>query len=297
MLQATIAALPPPAGIVPAPQHRATRAPLPLEETWRLASRDNSAAVVATRWKDSATGRRHLAAEAPADRHVISVALQRTRVRLTAERRELFDGVMAAGTVHLTRPSRRVEAVFHGPCDFIHLYVAGGCWQEPEDVVLRDPLAGPLARTLTEDTHASDPLYAESIARTLLLRLAALSRARPPAAALPKWRLKRVQDHVREHLGEAISLADIANAAGLSRSYFAAQFRAATGCRPHDYIAEQRIERAKEMLAGETTPIVQIALAVGFQTQAHFSTVFKRQTGTTPARYRLAQPDRIAAAA
>jgi AraC-like DNA-binding protein len=36
---------------------------------------------------------------------------------------------------------------------------------------------------------------------------------------------------------------------------------------------------------------VDVALAVGFQTQAHFSTVFKRLTGTTPARWRLAQFD------
>ena len=109
---------------------------------------------------------------------------------------------------------------------------------------------------------------------------------------MPKWRLKKVQDHVQAHLASPISLADLAGVAGLSRSYFAAQFRAATGCRPHEYVLEQRVERAKAMLAESGTPIIEVALAVGFQTQAHFSTVFKRLAGMTPARWRVAQLDR-----
>ena len=112
---------------------------------------------------------------------------------------------------------------------------------------------------------------------------------------MPKWRLKKVRDHVQAHLASPISLADLAGVAGLSRSYLAAQFRAATGCRPHEYVLEQRVEQAKAMLAESGTPIIEVALAVGFQTQAHFSTVFKRLAGMTPARWRVAQLDRTRA--
>jgi AraC family transcriptional regulator len=83
-----------------------------------------------------------------------------------------------------------------------------------------------------------------------------------------------------------ISLSDLANVAGLSRMHFAAQFRAATGYRPHDYLLYQRIESAKEILSGTDVPLAQVALTVGFHAQAHFSTVFKRLTGDTPARWR-----------
>ena len=76
--------------------------------------------------------------------------------------------------------------------------------------------------------------------------------------------------------------------AGLSRMYFAGQFRAATGYRPHDYLLHQRIESAKSMLSSTDMRLAEVALSVGFQAQAHFSTVFKRLTGQSPARWRRA---------
>lgn len=285
---------------------------LPLEPAWRripgidpgLRSGD---AVLASRWTDEASFPHRAEAQAPADRHVLGIALRRTRIRLTRGQHEIFDGVMAAGTMHVCGPSQRLVAEFRAPCDFVHLYIEDGCvarrgrlaeangrtgLHDLDGVVLRDPLAAQLAWSLTGGTQARDPLYVESIAWTLLLRLAALSVPRTEVCALPKWRLKKVQDHVQAHLASPISLADLAGVAGLSRSYFAAQFRAATGCRPHEYVLEQRVEQAKAMLAESGTPIIEVALAVGFQTQAHFSTVFKRLAGMTPARWRVAQLDR-----
>jgi AraC-like DNA-binding protein len=74
--------------------------------------------------------------------------------------------------------------------------------------------------------------------------------------------------------------------AGVSRMYFAAQFREATGLRPHEYVLRRRIGVAKQMLEGSEQPLVEIALGVGFQTQSHFTTVFKRMEGFTPHRWR-----------
>ena len=68
--------------------------------------------------------------------------------------------------------------------------------------------------------------------------------------------------------------------------HFAAQFRAATGCRPHEHLLQQRIETAQAMMSGSEVALVEVALSVGFQTQSHFTTVFKRVTGHTPARWR-----------
>jgi AraC-like DNA-binding protein len=109
---------------------------------------------------------------------------------------------------------------------------------------------------------------------------------RPTVHPLQKWRMKIVENFVDQNLDKPISLADLAKAAGLSPMYFAAQFRAATGLRPHDYLLQRRIERAKELLAVPNSRLIEIALEVGFQTQAHFTTVFKRFVGTTPARWR-----------
>lgn len=278
---------------------------LPFERAWRQltgidAGWSHDAPVFASRWADTATHRRRMDAAAPANCHVVSIALCRARVRLTCGPHQLFDGVMATGAAHVSGPSQQVTAEFLGACDFVHLYVANDRMARPDsipavcdagEVLLRDPLVGHLAQTLTEGAHARDPHYVESVARTVLLRLAALDVPRTGGCALPKWRLKRVQEHVEANLSGPISLADLADVAGLSRSYFAAQFRASTGCRPHDYVVEQRIDRAKAMLTGHETPIVEVALEVGFQTQAHFSTVFKRLTGTTPGRWRVTRRD------
>ena len=68
--------------------------------------------------------------------------------------------------------------------------------------------------------------------------------------------------------------------------HFAAQFRAATGYRPHQYLLLCRLERAKELMVDPSRSMLDIALDVGFHTQAHFTTVFKRLTGKTPGVWR-----------
>ena len=103
---------------------------------------------------------------------------------------------------------------------------------------------------------------------------------------LLKWRLKRVVEYVDAHLGGRITLASMAAAAGLTPMHFAAQFRSATGLRPHDYVLQRRIERARELLRDPRRALLDVALSVGFQTQAHFTTVFKRFVGAPPHRWR-----------
>lgn len=106
--------------------------------------------------------------------------------------------------------------------------------------------------------------------------------------SLQKWRLSRVVEYVDEHLNGKITLQDLAAVAGLSRMHFAAQFRAAVGMRPHQYLMKRRIERAEELLKQAEVSLVEVALTVGFQTQAHFTTVFKRFAGDTPYQWRSA---------
>ena len=278
------------------------------ERRWRrLAEDDESRAIetdiLVSHWVDSRTCCRTEHAVSSADRHIIGVALKTTRLKLRRGAVTIFDGIMPAGTLHVTGPSQSLTAEFYAPCDFIHFHVSSDYLRkrqlaarsdpsqpvrELNDLIIRDPLAEMLARTLIERGSAGDSLYAESVGQTLVMHIARLEPQRPTVNALPKWRLKRVQEHIDAHLDECISLADLARVAGLSRMHFAAQFRAATGYRPHDYLLYQRIESAKVKLSTTDMPLAEIALTVGFQAQAHFSTVFKRLTGETPARWRCA---------
>jgi AraC family transcriptional regulator len=111
------------------------------------------------------------------------------------------------------------------------------------------------------------------------------------AAALPKWRLTRVLAYIDANIDGSVTLANLSATAGLTRMHFARQFRAATGMRPHDYVLRRRIARAQQMLAVTSQDLIDIALSVGFKTQAHFTTVFKKLVGATPYRWRLEQLD------
>lgn len=106
--------------------------------------------------------------------------------------------------------------------------------------------------------------------------------------SLQKWRLKRVMQYIDDNLDAKVTLQHLAAVAGLSRMHFAAQFRTAVGMRPHDYLLKRRIDRAQELLLRADASLVDIALTVGFQTQAHFTTVFKRFAGDTPYQWRSA---------
>jgi len=151
-------------------------------------------------------------------------------------------------------------------------------------------------RALLPSEQAEEVLngfYTDAFHASLLNRLAALRETTAPDARrrvspLPKWKLRQVEAHVDANIGERITLADMAAAVRLSEMHFAAQFKLATGQRPHDYVVHRRIQEARRMLAETREPIVQVALAVGFQTQAHFTTVFKKVVGATPHRWRQA---------
>jgi AraC-like DNA-binding protein len=110
-------------------------------------------------------------------------------------------------------------------------------------------------------------------------------------AGLSNRRLARVLAYIDANIAEPITLSNLAAAAGLSRMYFARQFRVATGIRPHEYVLRRRIERSQQLLTATSDALVDVALSVGFQTQAHFTTVFRKIVGNTPRQWRRGQPD------
>lgn len=277
----------------------------PLERRWRQPSQHAGTAsedITISRWTSAQTGIRHEEARTPRDRYFLAIALKTSRVKLTRGRHTVFDGVMPAGTLYIGAPSQQLSAQFCAPCDFLHFHVSAGSYFPPlrpgagltapeglnDLVLLRDPFAEQLAKALTEPGHSADREFARCIGRTLAMHIARRELPHAKVNALPKWRLRRVEEYVGTHFDHCITLSVLAKIAGLSRMHFAAQFRVATGYRPREYLLHQRIERAKSLLSNSETALAEVALTVGFSTQAHFSTVFKRITGETPARWRCA---------
>ncbi|APO51437.1 AraC family transcriptional regulator [Bradyrhizobium diazoefficiens] len=271
---------------------------IPRERGWRRIDRGPEAAIediTISRWEDFRDSSSH-DATTPEDRYFVGIALKATRAKLTRDRQVIFDGTMPAGTLYVSAPSKPLAAQFQAPCAFLHFHISADHFpaQSPaaeglgDLVLLRDPLAAELARALTEHGDAADREFTRCVGQTLAMHLARLEPPRARVNALPKWRLRRVEQYIADNFDRCISLSELANVAGLSRMHFAAQFRAATGYRPREYLLNHRIENAKTLLATTGRPLAEIALAVGFSTQAHFSTVFKRISGQSPARWRLA---------
>ena len=92
--------------------------------------------------------------------------------------------------------------------------------------------------------------------------------------------------HIARHYAEPLTLAQLAETAGLSPSYFSALFVKVMGVSLREYINHVRVEEAKRLLTATDYPLSQIAVSVGFSDQSYFSKVFKQITGISPNRYR-----------
>ena len=109
--------------------------------------------------------------------------------------------------------------------------------------------------------------------------------ARPAPAGREPLAVRRARDYLDAHLDQPVELADLADAAGLSRFHLLRVFRAAVGATPHVYLTDRRIQRAKGLLGG-SLPLAEVAIACGFCDQAHFNRVFKARVGVAPGQYR-----------
>ncbi len=103
---------------------------------------------------------------------------------------------------------------------------------------------------------------------------------------LPPRRLQRVFSHIRENIARDLSVAELAQTVGMSQYYFSKLFKMSTGTTPHQYVMRQRVERAQEVLRETRTALAEVATIVGFETQSHFTSVFRRLVGATPKHYR-----------
>ena len=100
--------------------------------------------------------------------------------------------------------------------------------------------------------------------------------------------LARVRDMIDTDPAQPFSLAELAQAAGLSRFQLHRGFLRAFGVAPHGYILHRRVALARRLLKAGHAP-AQTALAAGFCDQSHLNRAFARQFGVSPGRYRLAR--------
>jgi AraC-like DNA-binding protein len=131
-------------------------------------------------------------------------------------------------------------------------------------------------------------LEANHLAMTLLLSLFKQYGQAPAVTARQPHSLNWVPSYLSFHIGEPLSVADMARRANLSPSRFGVVFRRHFGLSPHQYFLRLRIEHAQELLRTTDLPQREIAEYCGFADVHHFSKAFKRITRLPPGAYRTA---------
>ncbi len=140
---------------------------------------------------------------------------------------------------------------------------------------------------------ASEQLARESVVQQFFVDAHERLNPAPRAMRDDPRKLREAAEFIRAHCREALTLAQICEAAGLSASYLTRAFRAQYGLTPHAFVMNQRIQYARARLR-RGHAIAEVALDAGFADQAHFQRTFKQLLAATPGHYRASEARRVA---
>jgi AraC-like DNA-binding protein len=243
---------------------------------------------------------------------LVVLCLRQSLSTISANGTQVHRGVIDRGAIIVVPPGLEMRTTFHTPSELLYFRVPSGSlheWLEDDDVSdtdvlygnaplhIRDTVVIKLTSTLLRAVHgraSRNSMYADGIMLSILARIletiASRVAARPARASsvspLEAWRVKIAIDFIDQRIDQSLTLAELGASVGLSPMHFAARFRAATGLSPHTFILRRRVEHAQTLLATTRSSVADIAFSVGFRTQAHFTTVFRRHVDDTPHRWR-----------
>lgn len=97
---------------------------------------------------------------------------------------------------------------------------------------------------------------------------------------------KRIKKYIDDHYFEDLTLESIGQAMNISISYMCHVFKKYTGYAPIQYITCRRIGKAQSLLLGTTYSATEIAAIVGYDNSNYFNTIFTKNVGMSPIKYR-----------
>jgi AraC family transcriptional regulator len=199
-----------------------------------------------------------------------------------------------AGELHSERHYDVVVRIFSvepTPQLFERLHDYSEMLDSPQ-VFQAEPLLRLAARLYAEFTaaDAAAPLAMEGI--TLELLAEACRQRLTGDRTAPAW-LKRAKDLLHDRCAESLGLEVLARDVGVHPAHLARTFRRHLHCTAGEYQQRVRIGQARHLLAGSDTPLAEIAQALGYADQSHFTAAFKRCTGATPGAFRKASRAQI----
>jgi AraC-like DNA-binding protein len=156
------------------------------------------------------------------------------------------------------------------------------------DVPINDPALSQAIRTLHRALcDQSPPLERESRLLWVLAQLmthASDVRVPEPTPRHERRAVRQARAYLDANIAQGITLTDLAAQVHLSPYYLLRVFRDEVGMPPHAYLESVRIQQAQRLLA-QGEPLAAVAHDLGFSTQSHFTTSFRRIIGVTPGQY------------
>lgn len=159
---------------------------------------------------------------------------------------------------------------------------------------INDKLAWIIASEIRREFRNDFPrgaMFIESAASTFVARLPYILDGAAPRRqklrALSGSKLSDIIEYIDNNIHRNITLSDLSSLVQLTPGYFCRAFKQAMGQPPHQYLIEQRVERARILLQDPNQSLADVALDVGFNSQSHMHGHFRRIIGITPSRYRI----------
>jgi len=144
-----------------------------------------------------------------------------------------------------------------------------------------------LSRMIRFDCHDS---WADAVAYFAGLAEHLLDRTSNEAEDSSSRIVNSIHQYVKHNLDKDLSLTKLAVMVHHSPTYLSRLYKRLTGTMLFDFITEQRMNKAKELLSGSGMKIHEIATAVGYESAPHFTRSFKKIFGLTPQEYKDRQP-------
>lgn len=140
------------------------------------------------------------------------------------------------------------------------------------------------------ENHPSKDIFSEMLLRELVIRILQFENR-------DRYGLNSVLDSnadafshvirfIRDNLTEELSVEVLSRLACMSESKFYRSFRSETGLTPNEYIIEERLKVAENLLVNPDVTIKEAWLASGFNSFSYFSTLFKKRKKLTPSEFK-----------
>lgn len=284
------------------------------EASWRqrpsIGSQADSVGATLSKWSLAKPQRPvEFTHELAGGEHTITINKTVSAGRFTYGTKEISLSNVAANSCLLVPPGQETHIVFTDAAEAYRLYLSQALLAECHRDLFDTPAHGDIVLSnvaflrdrpvqhmiqamleISEQVHSVSQMIIESISLAIASRSitldSRLSIPKPRVGPLAKWRLQRVTEYIDAHLFDQIYLNDLSSVAGLTRMHFSAQFRLATGATPNAYVLKMKIRRAQQLIQETDLSLLDISIMLGFKSQSHFTLVFKKVVGDTPARWR-----------